>query len=55
LAGGSARWRVSGNVLVHGYLDLNLGLVAATMTAESLEDFETFADHVEQWLEANPE
>ncbi len=37
------------NVLVHGYLDVDLDLVA-TLLCESLDDFEEFAGHVERWL-----
>ena len=37
------------NVLVHGYLDVDLVLVAG-MLAGSLDDFEQFARHVERWL-----
>ncbi len=37
------------NVLVHGYLDVDLGLIAAIL-AERLDDFETFGRHVDQWL-----
>ena len=37
------------NVLVHGYLDIDLDLVARLL-AESLDDFETFAGHIERWL-----
>ena len=37
------------NVLVHGYLDVDLDLIT-TLLRESLDDFEEFAGHVEQWL-----
>ncbi|MYN66454.1 MAG: DUF86 domain-containing protein [Acidobacteria bacterium] len=37
------------NVLVHGYLDVDLDLVAKLL-GESLDDFEEFAGHVEHWL-----
>ena len=37
------------NVLVHGYLDVDLDRIAA-MLAHELDDFEQFARHVEQWL-----
>ena len=37
------------NVLVHGYLDVDLDLVAKLLS-ESLDDFEEFAGHVERWL-----
>ena len=37
------------NVLVHGYLDVDLDLVARMLT-ERLDDFEAFAGHVEGWL-----
>lgn len=37
------------NVLVHGYLEVDLDLVA-TVLAEHLDDFEEFARHVERWL-----
>ena len=40
------------NVLVHGYLEVDLDLLA-TILAEHLDDFEEFARHVERWL-ANP-
>ncbi len=41
------------NVLVHGYLDVDLDLVAGLLT-EPLDDFEEFAGHVEHWLDAAP-
>ena len=43
--------RVAGfrNVLVHGYLDVDLDLIAKLLR-ESLDDFEEFAGHVERWL-----
>ena len=37
------------NVLVHGYLDIDLDLLAKLLR-ESLDDFEEFAGHVERWL-----
>ena len=37
------------NVLVHGYLDVDLDLIAKLLS-ESLDDFEEFAGHVERWL-----
>ena len=37
------------NVLVHGYLDVDLDLICR-MLAASLDDFEEFARHVERWL-----
>ena len=37
------------NVLVHGYLDVDLALIC-TMLGDSLDDFEEFAGHVERWL-----
>ena len=37
------------NVLVHGYLDVDLDLICRMLT-ESLDDFEEFARHVERWL-----
>ena len=37
------------NVLVHGYLDVDVDLVAKLL-GESLDDFEEFAGHVEYWL-----
>lgn len=37
------------NVLVHGYLDVDLDLVAKLL-GESLDDFEEFAGHVERRL-----
>ena len=39
------------NVLVHGYLDIDLDLIV-TILAERLDDFEEFAGHVEHWLAA---
>ncbi len=38
------------NVLVHGYLEVDLDLVAAFL-AEHLDHFEEFAGYVERWLE----
>jgi predicted RNase H-like nuclease/uncharacterized protein YutE (UPF0331/DUF86 family) len=40
------------NVLVHGYLEVDLDLTARLLR-ESLDDFEEFAGHVEQWLADN--
>ena len=37
------------NVLVHGYLEIDLDLIAR-MLSERLDDFEEFASHVEHWL-----
>ena len=37
------------NVLVHGYLDVDLDLVVRMLT-DRLDDFEAFAGHVEGWL-----
>ena len=37
------------NVLVHGYLDVDLDRVAGMLTGR-LDDFEQFACHVERWL-----
>ena len=37
------------NVLVHGYLDVDLDILA-TILVEHLDDFEEFARHVERWL-----
>ena len=42
------------NVLVHGYLEVDLDLVVRMLT-ERLDDFEEFAGHVERWLAAQPE
>ena len=43
------------NVLVHGYLDVDLDLIAGLLN-DSLNDFEVFAGHVERWLgEAVPQ
>ena len=38
------------NVLVHGYLDVDLDLMCR-MLAEFLDNFETFVGHVERWLD----
>ncbi len=38
------------NIIVHGYLDLDLNRVARFL-GEDLEDFEVFARHIESWLE----
>ena len=37
------------NVLVHGYLEIDLDLLA-TMLSDRLDDFERFASHVERWM-----
>ena len=37
------------NVLVHGYLEIDLDLIA-TILSERLDDFEVFASHVEHWI-----
>ena len=37
------------NVLVHGYLDIDLDVIRRIL-GEQLNEFETFARHVEQWL-----
>jgi len=39
------------NVLVHGYLDVDLNLVAEALN-ERLEEFDEFAHHIEVWLDA---
>ena len=39
------------NVLVHGYLDIDVDRLAATLGAP-LDDFEEFARHVERWVAA---
>ena len=43
--------RIAGfrNVLVHGYLDVDLNLVAAILN-EQLAEFDTFVRHVETWF-----
>ena len=43
--------RIAGfrNVLVHGYLDVDLDLVTQILS-ERLDDFEEFARHVERWF-----
>ena len=38
------------NIIVHGYLDLDLNRVARFL-GEDLENFEIFAQHIERWLE----
>ena len=47
--------RIAGfrNVLVHGYLDVDLDLVAEILS-ERLDDFEDFVRHVERWLDEYP-
>ena len=42
------------NVLVHGYLDVDLDLIVR-MLSERLDDFEEFAGHVEGWLATQSE
>ena len=42
------------NVLVHGYLEIDLDLLAR-MLSERLDDFEGFASHVERWLAGQAE
>ena len=42
------------NVLVHGYLEIDLDLLAM-MLSERLDDFEEFASHVEHWLAGQAE
>ena len=37
------------NVLVHGYLDVDLDVIAQLL-GRQLDDFETFAHHIERWL-----
>ncbi len=37
------------NVLVHGYLDVDLDLIVEILS-ERLDDFEEFARHIERWL-----
>jgi len=37
------------NVLVHGYLDVDLDILA-TVLARHLDDFDEFVRHVERWL-----
>ena len=49
----AARFRnVAGfrNVLVHGYLDVDLDLVGQVLS-QHLTDFEVFSHHVEGWLD----
>ena len=41
------------NVLVHGYLEIDLDPMAG-MLSERLDDFEEFASHVEHWLAEQP-
>lgn len=38
------------NIIVHGYLDLDLNRVARFL-GDDLNDFEVFARHIERWLE----
>ena len=38
------------NILVHGYLDVDLEIIADAVNRH-LEDFEEFARHVERWIE----
>ena len=42
------------NALVHGYLEIDLELLAR-MLSERLDDFEEFACHVEHWLDTQIE
>ena len=42
------------NVLVHGYLEVDLDLIAQFLDRQ-LVDFETFSDHVDGWLSRQPE
>ena len=42
------------NILVHGYLDVDVELVAEVL-AGRLDDFEEFARYVENWLAASPD
>ena len=37
------------NVLVHSYLDIDLDVIAQVL-GQQLDDFETFARHIELWL-----
>jgi len=37
------------NIIVHGYLDLDLNRVARFL-GDDLNDFEVFAQHIERWL-----
>ena len=43
--------RIAGfrNVLVHGYLDVDLDLIVEILSGQ-LDDFEEFAGHVERWF-----
>ena len=43
--------RIAGfrNVIVHGYLDVDLDLIAEIFSGQ-LDDFEEFASHVERWF-----
>ena len=41
------------NVLVHGYLDVDLDLVVEILSGQ-LDDFEEFARHVERWFAESP-
>ena len=41
------------NVLVHGYLDVDLDLIVR-MLSKRLGDFEEFAGHIEGWLAGQP-
>jgi uncharacterized protein YutE (UPF0331/DUF86 family) len=36
-------------VVVHGYLDVDLDLIAEILSGQ-LDDFEEFASHVERWF-----
>ena len=42
------------NVLVHGYLDVDLDLIVR-MLSDRLSDFEEFAGYVEGWLARQPD
>ncbi len=42
------------NVLVHGYLDIDLDVIRRIL-GEQLNEFETFDRHVERWLAGLPE
>ena len=41
------------NVLVHGYLDIDLDLIA-NLLRERIDDFDAFARHIERWLAESP-
>lgn len=48
--------RIAGfrNVLVHGYLEVDLDMVAAILS-DQLDDFEEFARYVERWFAESPD